>query len=118
MIVSLGLPCKDQKIYNKIEIANAMIKERLFGVPGVKLCDNSNLSYRGKPAHGMLEEDGVHVSRRGVYALNGNLRSCIYSFGDESESRNFRSKGGNFKRFGGRRSTGFHAGYGNVRSQR
>ena len=70
VIVSLGLPCKDQKIYNEIEIANAMIKERLFGVPGVKLCDNSNLSYRGKPAHGMLEEDGVHVSRRGVYALS------------------------------------------------
>ena len=35
VIVSLGRPCKDPKSYNKIEIANAMIKKRLFRVPGI-----------------------------------------------------------------------------------
>ena len=35
--VSLGLPYKYPKIYNKIEVANAMIKERLFRVPGISL---------------------------------------------------------------------------------
>ena len=118
VIISLGLPCNDPKIYNKIEIANAMIKDRLYGKPGIKLCDNSNLSYRGRPAYGMLEEDGVYISRRGVYALNNNLRSCVYSNGGESDSSSVRSKGGNYRRFGGRRSTGYHAGFGNNRSRR
>ena len=118
VIVSLGLPCKDPKIYNKLEIANAMIKERLFGVQGIRLCDNSNLSYRGKPAHGMLEDDGVHVSRRGVYTLNNNFRSCIYNTGGESESRGLRSRGGNYRKFGGHRSTGYRAGFSNDRSRR
>ena len=116
--ISLGLPCKDPKIYNKIEVANAMIKERLFRVPGIRLCDNSNLSYRGRPAHGMLEDDGVHVSRRGVFALNSNLRSCVYNFGGESEQRNFQMRGGNYMGFGGQRSTGYQAGFGNDRSRR
>lgn len=77
--VSLGLPCKDPKIYNKIEVANAMIKERLFRVPGISLCDNSNLSYRGRPARGMLEEDRVHIFRQGVFAMNNNMRACTIS---------------------------------------
>ena len=68
-----------------------MIKERLFRVPGVRLCDNSNLSYKGRPAHGMLEEDGLHVFRQGVFALNNNFRSCVYSAGGESGSRSFQS---------------------------
>ena len=74
--ISLGLPCKDPKIYKKIEVANAMIKERLFRVSVIRLCNNSNPSNRGRPAHGMLEDDGVHVSRRGVFALNNNDRVC------------------------------------------
>ena len=93
--VSLGLPCKGPKIYNKIEVANAMIKERIFRVPGISLCDNSNLSYRCRPARGMLGEDGVHISRQGVFAMNNNIRSCVYYFGGESEPRRFQSRGGN-----------------------
>ena len=116
--VSLGLPCKDPKIYNKIEVANAMIKERLFRVPGIRLCDNSNLSYRGRPARGMLEEDGVHISRQGVFAMNNNMRSCVYNFGGESEPRRFQSRGGNYVGFGRRRATGYNAGFGNDRSRR
>lgn len=116
--VSLGLPCKDPKIYNKIEVANAMIKERLFRVPGISLCDNSNLSYRGRPARGMLEEDGVHISRQGVFAMNNNMRSCVYKFGGESEPRRFQSRGGNYVGFGRRRATGYNAGFGNDRSRR
>ena len=84
------------KTNNKIEVANAMIKERLFRVPGIRLCDKSNLSYRGRPANGMLEDDSVHVSRQGLFALNNDLRSCIYNFGGESEQNNFHSKGGNY----------------------
>ena len=108
----------DPKIYNKIEVTNAMIKERFFRVPGISLCDNSNLSYRSRPACGMLEEDGVHISRQGVFAINSNMRSCVYNFDGESEPRRFQSRGGNYVGFGRRRATGYNAGFGNDRSRR
>lgn len=124
VIVSLGLPRKDTTLNNKIEVANAMIKERLFKVQDVVLCDNSNLSYRGRPASGVLEEDGIHVSRRGVFILNQNFRSCVYGSLVETEPRRFQTyrSGYNLQRynrgFSGRRMTGYYKRFGDDRSRR
>lgn len=106
VIVSLGLPRKDTTISNKIEVANAKIKELLFNVPNTTLCDNSNLAYRGQPEWGVLESDGIHLSRKGVFVLNDNFRSCVYGSSSERNSRGShnRKSGGwrptSYRRFG------------------
>ena len=65
VIVSLGLPRKDRLLSNKIEVSNGLIKEKLFSIEKTTICDNSNLAFRGTPVFGVLEDDGVHISRRG-----------------------------------------------------
>ena len=78
IIVSLGLPRKDNLLSNKIEVSNGLIKEKLFSVEKITICDNSNLAFRGIPVFGVLEDDGVHITRRGVFILNNNFRICLY----------------------------------------
>ena len=84
----------------------------------MRLCDNSNLSHRSRPTHGILEKDGLHVPRQGVFALNKRFRSCVYKSSSESGQRRFQSRGNNYRRFGGRRMIGgCNAGFCNNHSQ-
>ena len=78
VIVSLGLPRKDKLLSNKVEVSNGMIKEKLFSDEKTTICNNSNLAFRGTPVYGVLEDDGVHITRKGVYILNNNFRFCLY----------------------------------------
>ena len=95
VIVLLGLPRRDTTLNNKIEVANALIKKKLLNVQKTITCDNSNLAFRGAPAFGVLESDVIHLSGKGVFALNRNFRSCVYkTVGDSGPQRT---------QFGGRR---------------
>ena len=78
VIVSLGLPRKDKLLSNKIDVSNGLIKEKLFSAEKTIICDNSNLAFRGTPVFGVLEDDGVHITRKGVFILNNNFRCCLY----------------------------------------
>lgn len=121
VIVSLGLPRKDTLLNNKIEVSNAMIKERLLDVQKTSLCDNSNLAFRGIPSRGVLEADGLHLSRRGVFVLNSNFRSTLYNTSSEADSTHYQRSNTRVNRFqragNGRRSTSYRR-FGGGRFQR
>ena len=70
VIVSLGLSWKDTTLNNKIEVANALVKKKLLNIQKTITCDNSTLAFRGAPAFGVLEHDGIHLSGKCVFALN------------------------------------------------
>ena len=121
VIVSLGLPRKDALLNNKIEVSNAMIKERLLDVRKTSLCDNSNLAFRGIPSRGVLESDGLHLSRRGVFVLNSKFRSSLYKTSSGTDLAHYQRSNTRFNRFqkagNGRRSTSYRR-FGGERFQR
>ena len=79
IIMSLGLPKRDTMINRKVDKLNILIKEKFGETKDVYLCDNSNLSYRGHAANGVLENrpNGKHLTKKGTYILSGNLKHAI-----------------------------------------
>ena len=82
VIVSLGLPRDDVTLNRKVEKINILLKENLTGQQNVQLCDNSNLFYRGAAQHGILKEDGLHLSKDGTKLLAKNIRESLYDVFD------------------------------------
>ena len=101
---------------NKIEVSNAMIKERLLDVRKTSLCDNSNLVVAY-----LIEADGLHLSRRGVFVLNSNFRSSLYKTSSGTDLAHYQRSNTRFNRFqkagNGRRSTSYRR-FGGERFQR
>ncbi|CAC5386878.1 unnamed protein product [Mytilus coruscus] len=54
-----------------------MINDKFGDASDIFLCDNSNLSFRGQPASGILVNDGIHLTKKGTYILSGNLKQAI-----------------------------------------
>ncbi|CAC5358915.1 unnamed protein product [Mytilus coruscus] len=54
-----------------------MIKDKFGDASDILLCDNSNLSFRGQPASGILVNDGIHLTKKGTYILSGNLKQAV-----------------------------------------
>ena len=82
IIVSLGLPRPDVSTNTKIEKTNILIKERFAGLDHVFLCDNGNLFYRGEAQRGILNDDGIHLSRTGTNKLARNLKGALFDIYD------------------------------------
>ena len=77
IVLSLGIPRNSEALNRKIEKINVTLKEKLNGKTNVFICDNSNLFYRGQAYRGMLNEDGLHLSRLGTRTLNKNMKGVI-----------------------------------------
>ena len=69
-------------------MSNGLIKEKLFSVEKITICDNSNLVFRGTPVFGVLEDDGVHITRKGVFILNNNFRICLHGSSSGTVAKN------------------------------
>ena len=76
-ILSLGIPRNSETLNRKIEKINVTLKEKVSGNKNTFICDNSNLFYRGLASRGMLNEDGLHLSRQGTRTLGKNMKGVI-----------------------------------------
>lgn len=85
IILSLGLPRRDEVINQKICKLNVLLKEKTTNMDNISVCDNGNLYYRGRPSRGVLAGDGKHLSRRGTKMLGGNLKFSINGALGESQ---------------------------------
>lgn len=102
VIVSMGLPRRDEATNRKISKLNVLLQEKLGAMGNVHLCDNSNLFYRGYPSRGILNVDGKHLSRQGTQKLEANLKSAIYkALGEPTVTGVNRSNGFYGRRYGG-----------------
>jgi hypothetical protein len=109
IIVSLATPRSDSIIHNTNgQIINALVKQNLSAL-NVVLADHSNMAVGGNPIPGMLQEDGYHLSYKGIAQLASNLKRAIHSLlgvpisnrrNDRSRSRSRRGRGRGFR--GGR----------------
>lgn len=112
VIVSMGLPRREEAINRKIIKLNVLLQDKLGDMRNVSLCDNGNLFYRGQEARGVLGQDGKHLSRLGTTKLGANLRSAIYEVLGESTGQLRNRPHGNYgngnggNRNGGNRSGG------------
>ncbi|MEW8548122.1 MAG: hypothetical protein AB2693_31855, partial [Candidatus Thiodiazotropha sp.] len=86
IMVSLGVPRNNDTLNRKIEKINIILKERVGDKNNTKVIDNSNLFYRGGPARGMLNEDGIHLSREGTFTLGRNMKGAIKKVMTRSEN--------------------------------
>ena len=77
VVVSMGLPSRDEGINRKIMKLNVLLQEQLADMEMVSLCDHGNLFYRGQPSNGILNVDGKHISCLGTQKLAANLKSSI-----------------------------------------
>ena len=66
VVVSMGLPRRDEGINRKIMKLNVLLQKQLADMEMVSLCDHGNLFYRGQPSNGILNVDGKHLSRLGT----------------------------------------------------
>ena len=94
IIVSLGTPKKDVVKHRKVEMLNILIKDKFVKDGDIFLCDNSNLSFRGRPDSGILVNDGKHLTKKGTYMLTGNLKEAIVEHLGLRDNRNRRRSGG------------------------
>jgi hypothetical protein len=109
IIVSLATPRSDSIIHNTNgQIINALVKQNL-SILNVVFADHSNMAVGGNPIPGMLQEDGYHLSYKGIAQLASNLKRAIHSLlgvpisnrrKDRSRSRSRRGRGRGFR--GGR----------------
>ena len=76
LVISLGTPRLDGK-NSKINILNALLKEKFEDESNIFLCDHSNMAHRGSPLNKFLIEDKVHLSKAGTAVLAANLKSSI-----------------------------------------
>lgn len=116
VIVSMGLPRRDEGTNRKITKLNVLLQEKLGDMENVHLCDNSNLFYRGYPSRGILNVDGKHLSRQGTQKLGANLKSAIYkALGEPIGTGVNRSNGFHGRRYSGpwrgRPRYGYRRGY-------
>ena len=84
VIVSLGLPQRDEGIHRKISKLNVLLTEKLGDVNYVSLCDNENLFYRGNPSRGMPMDqtpmENIYQDREpGRSGPISNIRSTRHS---------------------------------------
>lgn len=120
VVVSLGTPRKD-KFNNKLNLANALVREKYNESDKVILCDHSNLSYRGDPQTKFMKNgDDVHLNDSGVKQFAANIKSSILSclglpiFKSRNPNqgqggRGYRGNGGNRNRqFGNKRPPRFN----------
>jgi len=102
IIVSLTTPRKDSMIHNTNgQIINAMMKQKLSEI-NVLCVDHSNMAVGGEPISDFLQEDGYHLSVKGIAQLAGNMKKVIHSAlgiplpvrkTDRSRSRHRRGRG-------------------------
>ena len=79
VLVSLGTPRKDS-FNTRIGLVNALIMDKYHNVSNIRLCDHSNLSFRGAPQLKFLnKDDDVHLSDVGVKLFADNLKWSILS---------------------------------------
>ena len=77
VIISLGLPRKDQRFNLKVRTLNMELQNRFNKDKSVAFCDNSNLFYRGFPCNGILRNK-IHLSKWGTDLFSENLREELY----------------------------------------
>jgi len=66
IIVSLATPRSDSIIHNTNgQIINALVRQNLSAL-NVVFADHSNMAVGGNPIPGMLQEDGYHLSSKGI----------------------------------------------------
>ena len=103
IVVSMGLPRREEGINRKVMKLNVLLQEKLADMESVSLCDNGNLFYRGQPSKGILNADGKHLSRLGTQKLSANLKSSIHkALGQSNGNGRYRPSNG----FNGRRNGG------------
>jgi len=55
-----------------------MLKNEYLGAQNIYICDNSNLSFKGKPIDRFLStKDGFHLSNQGITMFAANIRDTI-----------------------------------------
>ena len=116
IIVSVGLPRRDEKTKRKISTLNVLLQEKLDVKENVHLCNNSNLFYRGYPSRGIFNADGKHLSRQGTQKMGADLKSAIYkALGEPNGTGVNRSNGFYGSRYSGpwrgRPRYGYRGGY-------
>lgn len=79
IIISLPTPRADSDLLNnKGQMLSLMIKDKLIENQNIHFCDNSNMSYKGKPIPKFLDtKDNYHLSNSGIRMLAANIRDCI-----------------------------------------
>lgn len=75
IVVSLGL-----EINRKTEKTTILIKEKLFGRRRVHFCDNGNLFYRGEAQRGVLNKDGLPLSRSCICRFISSSQLLFFTF--------------------------------------
>ena len=78
IILSLATPRLDN-LNVKVELTNALVKNKFHKVGNVFVCDNSNLSHRGTPQRKFIDHqrDNYHLNNSGVAQLSANMKSTI-----------------------------------------
>ena len=78
IILSLATPRLDN-LNVKVELTNALVKNKFHNVGNVFVCDNSNLSHRGTPQRKFIDHqrDNYHLNNSGVAQLSANMKSTI-----------------------------------------
>lgn len=80
VIISLPLPRgDDETLNNKAQMLSLTIKDRFRNIKNVITCDNTNLSFKGKPIERFYVSDLVHLTTKGTAMLAANMRDCIDS---------------------------------------
>ena len=69
ILVSLCLPRSDTKLNTKAEKTKILLKERFAEQQHVNICDNGNHFYRRDAPRGILNEDGIRLSKTGANKL-------------------------------------------------
>ena len=88
IIISLATPRSDREEWNiNQELVNAMLKQNLRGKQNVSISENSNLAYHGHPRRGLVEKDGIHLTKDGAAILAANLKRSIDTLCDNIISR-------------------------------
>lgn len=79
VIISLPTPrADDEAINDKAQILSLMIKDKLRNAEKIHLCNNSNMSYKGKALMKFLEpRDKKHLTDSGVSVLAANIRDTV-----------------------------------------
>ena len=79
VVLSAPTPRLDSEVLNsKGQLISAMLKHEYLGAQNIYICDNSNLSYKGKPIDRFLStKDGFHLSNQGITMFAANIRDTI-----------------------------------------
>ena len=81
IIISLPVPrADDEALNNKAQMLGLLVKEIFRDNQRITMCDNSNLSYKGKPVDRFFDStDQVHLTPNGTAMFAANIRDCIDS---------------------------------------